>query len=111
MEAGPKQHRSVTTSGTAKTTLSHPITNLTETAMTRNLIACTLIASATFVAVAADLHPAFIVEAPERRATPIPTTPSSLEARIVPIEDLKGPDPASCALEVCESNVEPRAAR
>ena len=76
--------------------------------MTRKMIACALIASATFVAVAADLRAEFIIAAPDRTPVVAVAMPSSLDATIVPIEDLQGPGPASCVLEVCESNVDTR---
>lgn len=74
--------------------------------MTKNLIACALIASATFVAVAADRQPAFIVEAPDRAAPTMQTRPAAVPSKIIPIEELPGEGPELCVLEVCERNVD-----
>jgi hypothetical protein len=69
----------------------------------------TLVAAAAFVCIVAvdgKLFPVSDANATDTRPASR-TPPASPELLIIPIEELQGPEPMPCAVEVCSSNPEP----
>ena len=76
--------------------------------MTKTISAFTFVAAATFATLVALDGAIFPVASASATRPAIQATIPGFDVNIIPIEELKGPPPDLCALEVCSTNVPSR---